>query len=207
MGATFGALHVKRGQLDRAAAWVEARLADRGFERIAESAPKDPGTERWVVVYEIDGWVVIADEEQTNLEDPDELARCASEELPGDVVAITVTHSDTARLRRFRNGARRGGFLVGGPSGRKKKLASTKFLVDLAASPEAQAELEAGLRADHAFPEAKWPPRAFAAQNAHYPDFSAIFGVGRDDLWTSPGVLPWGNDVSTTWQILGAAAR
>lgn len=153
MGSTFGALHVKGVDLDRAVAWVEASFADRGFERIEETTPEDPGGERRVMVYEAEGWVVIADEEQTHTEDPEELGRRASAELPGEVIAITVIHSDLASLRRFRNGARRGGLLVGTPSARKKKLASTKFLADLAVSPEARAELEAGLRADHVFPE------------------------------------------------------
>jgi hypothetical protein len=153
MGSTFGALHVKGVDFERAVAWVEASFADRGFERIEETTPEDPGGERRVMVYEAEGWVVIADEEQTHTEDAEDLGRRASDELPGEVIAITVIHSDSAGLRRFRNGARRGGLLVGTPGARQKKLASTKFLADLAVSPEARAELEAGLRADHVFPE------------------------------------------------------
>jgi hypothetical protein len=155
MGSTFGAIHVKGVSMAEAVAWVHDELTERGFVARSDSDP-ERDLERRILVFEEGGWVIVADEDHFG-DSEMVLARSASASLDADVLAISVFHSDSAILTRFRKGDRVGQLEV--PDGGTADEATghrhvqTKFLADLAVNAEARRELEAGLLADYTFPE------------------------------------------------------
>jgi hypothetical protein len=183
MGSPFGAIHVKGADLPRAIACVEEHLETEGFTRLDEEAtPSD--FERRVLVFEDGGWVTIADEELVfGEEDDKDLAAVLSKQLKRDAVAIRVFHSDTAHLACYREGRRVGAFQVpedgqlDAATGHRR--VATSFLCDLASDDGARAKLEAGLLADHTFPETT---TASACELIGLPRH----GAGARYLWKDP---------------------
>jgi len=157
MGSTFGALHIKNGDLDRMTEWIIGQFGLRGLA-LVDDASSEREDEHHVLVFADGDWVAVSDE---NIEvDPEQagaFARRLSKALDADVMAISVFHSDIAALERFRDGKRKGRLEVPNDgvldraTGRTRVAA--KFLADLAVSADARTELEAGLAADMTLPE------------------------------------------------------
>lgn len=183
MGATFGAVHVAGMHLDRVVDALASALEEQGFERLADDEPEG-GDERRILLFEDRGFTVVADEDLTmDAGRADTLGRDLSAELETDVVAITVFHSDTAILARFRAGDEVGRFQVpedgelDDETGHRR--IATKFLADLAITEDAKKELEQGLLGDHTFPE---ETVALAAARIGLPHPRA----GASTLWNDP---------------------
>ena len=154
MGSTFAALHVRTKDTERALAVVRRFFQDADFEELAaeESAPR----ERRVLVFPAGAWVAVADEDMETDAAGDELAGALTRELDTEAIAISVFHSDAARLVLHARGERKGAFEVPA-DGRARadghEYVDARFLAGLALDARGRDELERGLLADHTFPE------------------------------------------------------
>jgi hypothetical protein len=155
MGSTYSAVHARGVSAAELAAGVTRALCAEGFTLLGEDGTA--ALERRVLIFASHGWGTVADEDhELDPELGDRWAQGMSRHHDTTVLAISVFHSDMARLSAWKSGEQLGAFQI--PDDRKvdrkraHKIVDTRFLAPLA-EPALRAELEAGLIADRTLPE------------------------------------------------------